>query len=360
MTRTCFLHIGLPKTGSTTIQASFAGFSQPGLRYAQLGNPNHSFQMTVSVWEDYNRILPYRPPKVDTIAALKQQKEKFSRLLNDEYQKPGSLILSGELLPEGMTQDEMKRLHHTLKSNFDDVKVIAYFRDYHSLAPSLFQERVKFGQRAFAVPKMNYGRWVRPWIDLFGRDAFDFVKFERKGLVNGDVLADFAGRVGADLSLLRRSDKNESMPLDAMALMYQYNKNHPNAATITQTKLERAIMRSRLEGFGNGRFAFSPADIAAAVEMERDEIEWMQKMTGFDLIGQPGTSGTPVENEDHLLSIAADAADAFREHCDQHRDRIASQIAGHRRRLAEKPRPAGLLWRVASAVRSRFRTTFSQ
>ena len=52
-----FLHIGMHKTGSSSIQFSLNGFENESIRYAKLGFENHSVPIYTAFSEDYLIII---------------------------------------------------------------------------------------------------------------------------------------------------------------------------------------------------------------------------------------------------------------------------------------------------------------
>ncbi len=138
-----FVHVGLPKTGTTHVQATLAAnrplLAAQGLLYPRAPrHPQHFLAVLDFLQEGFGAIRP------SDVAGLWQQ------LVGSVEAWPGRALVSHELL-SGASADEVSRLVHDFAPR--DVHAIVSVRDLSRLLPAVWQERAK-------------NRVVESWVDF--------------------------------------------------------------------------------------------------------------------------------------------------------------------------------------------------
>jgi hypothetical protein len=141
--KSAVVHVGLHKTGTTSIQSSLENYNDGNTAYANLGPSNHSiffktlFHPTnlANYWQD----LGLSPAK------HKELIDKYWQILNIQLQqKYSKLIFSGEEISE-LEPEALSRM----KSHFDkqgrDIEIFVFVREPLGMTASLMQELVKWG-----------------------------------------------------------------------------------------------------------------------------------------------------------------------------------------------------------------------
>lgn len=241
----CFLHIGVEKTGSTTIQSFCADnadkLKQQGILYPKIlrGKRNNHFKMAVYAQDDdktddLRRGLGLLTP--ESVVAMRQRlKNKFYNEVNNAQVQ--TLLISNEHCHSRLvTVREVRRAYDLLAPLCQTIKVIVYLRPQHELAVSRYSTHIKFGGKPGKVfPAVgkdsmfyNYQRVLSIWSEVFGEDNIVPAVFNRKELVGGDVVTDFIDKVGIVKDGLQDVvAQNESLSMEALIFLGHLNAHLP-------------------------------------------------------------------------------------------------------------------------------------
>jgi len=218
------LHIGMHKTGTTSIQKSLSGFDDGKTIYANLGPENHSFAIyTIFSAQRYNyhwKSMGFNSNSIDL------KKENFLNLLIEELTRTDRkrIIISGEDIAE-LTCQEKKDLISFLKKYCHKIKVICYVRPPQSYAYSAFCEVIKDGNIVKKIP-LRFKEKLQAFVD----DKFidlDVRVFAKEKLLNGDVVDDFCKSLNLNISAIKKITSNVSFSESALKLIYTFLSNNP-------------------------------------------------------------------------------------------------------------------------------------
>lgn len=217
MARRCVLHIGMNKTGSSSIQEAAASH-RPDLKerfdITYLDGPSNHSVLRALFMDDpltyhlvRSMIGPHRS-KVDRW--VKHQRELIDKTVRSIG--GGILLMSGEGF-SGMPEREVERLGKDLTDNFETVDVFIYVREPFGFAQSKAQQNVKSGytfeeivQSTLSGPisdrSENSDAWrqtvlphyrfrIEKFQNVFGVDNVHIRPFSRHSLRNGDAVTDF-------------------------------------------------------------------------------------------------------------------------------------------------------------------------
>ena len=242
-----YLHIGLEKTGTTSLQACLkknekqleeAGFSYfcddskpyfSGLAHAPLAGCFHA---------ECPKFIPEKkfgsPP--DVLGPLREDGERC----------PHHIILSSEHFSSRLHEREMlKALQDALPGR--KMKIICYLRRQDHMALAAFSTMVLYGRtREFCVSDVintrlryyNYYDICLLWASVFGKDNVILREFDRDRLEKGDVRYDFLNVIDVDPAPFSFGE-NQNLSLDA-----------------TQVEVLRAINRSLQNTKSDNRKAY--------------------------------------------------------------------------------------------------------
>ena len=277
----CIIHIGMHKTGSTSIQQSLVKFSDDRFLYGgfgELGNHSLTIYTLFSSNPERHHLHRNAPDRVAAYkaAALKNLQRSIATT------RGRTLLLSGEdisALPEG----DLKKLRNYMEKRFENLTVIAYVRPPGGFISSSFQQRVQGGgmnvfdpQRLYQGYRARFEKFDR----VFGRDHVELWKFDPKTFPGGDVVLDFARKLSLTIPPRRIIRTNESLPAQGVAALYSYNKFGEYAGANILDGAEGAAL-ARL--FSGEKFRLSPDAIRPVLADNRPDIAWMEERLGQSL-----------------------------------------------------------------------------
>lgn len=193
---TLYLHIGTPKTGTTTLQNFLPaneevleqhGICYPdfGFRYAGLGvHRNGHFLVTCNYKDEFgNRVL--EKEEADYQEGLRKLEEVGKRF--------PKIILSDEgIWKQSITDREnfWERLNKDLKRIGFDIKIVVYFRCQNLFVQSHWAQKIKEGGKydfheylespVFTEYPLDYYEYMHMLASIFGKEALIIRVFEKK------------------------------------------------------------------------------------------------------------------------------------------------------------------------------------
>lgn len=241
---TIYLHIGLPKTGTTAIQNFCAQhrdtLAKHGYFYPKcLGSMTHTGAAMYAAGFE-SRFPTQRNPKITSLELY----EEFCTKLDDQFSKEfknskcKDIIISSEQLYVSIKSiDAIEKLKNWL-SRFGDFKVLIWLRRQDDLALSAFGETIRMGStndfgEFISSPRgrhlLDFDQGVSRWAKVFGPDSIVLRVFESVRMVNKNPIQDFLHVLGLDavsesfpaaVSTVTR----ESLSAEAIAFLTMFNK----------------------------------------------------------------------------------------------------------------------------------------
>lgn len=223
MTRTLYLHIGMHKTGTTSLQnalaANMQALADQDFAYVTGRNDNNLHEFVTKLDKE----------NLATTGFHMRKPEEFIRVLTAPTAP--RIIASSESMSYFFHRTAVDELAELLRPHFDDIRIISYLRRQDQLAISHHQEGAKpqnkpaariYGHSPTALPQqsempslyLDYETRIGHWADVFGEAAITLRIFDRKFLKNGDAIADFLDVAGIDPSnFIPTENLNVSMGL---------------------------------------------------------------------------------------------------------------------------------------------------
>jgi len=208
----CILHIGTPKTGSTAIQhflrANYDVLSRRNIiAHVKLAN---DLAKAFTPWHTRMRFLqkaglqdPQKHAQLKTKAV-----QALHEIVSSEANAKKVVILSSEqlyMMPAQKT--DIVAIKEMLKSYFENVDVVCFFRDPVDLVPSSYNQHLRAAYsgslRTFISDYIKSTSWkyfsnYKWWSSVFGADNVFFEPFNPGQLTNYDVVRHFCALLNVD------------------------------------------------------------------------------------------------------------------------------------------------------------------
>ncbi len=302
--KTCIIHVGMHKTGTTSIQKSLFDFEDSSFYYARIGGgPNHSIPV-FNLFSENARAYK-RSHRLTAGDMLRQTSITETELL-DSFEAAGdrNMIISGEAIGV-LKKRRLEALRNWLTPHFDAVSIIAYVRPPLGYMSSAFQQKVRGGAIwSLASRKLyrSYRGSFEKFDEVFGQSSVSLRLFERDALVQGDVVADFCATIGLELPAERAVKANESSPRDGICLRAQYNRYcHENGFVPSRGRIGPVL--TAIDKLGSEKFRLSPLLLAPIVEANQQDIDWINARMGVNFGVDDGESGPyDITSEEDLLA----------------------------------------------------------
>lgn len=312
MPRQVILHVGMHKTGTTSIQKSLDGFSSQGVRYVGLTNPNHTGPIAAAFLTEGtqgNRLRAGRSQ--EQMARVKKQTLTRLRmeLSNEDFH---TFIISGEgivfLPPASLLQ-----LRETLLEYVDSVQVFAYVREPVGFSSSAFQQRTKGGDANFRLEQAQYRRKFAPLLEIFGRENVSVKEFSRPALRDGSVVVDFCHLWKIPFDPQREVRSNESVSEAALKLIHLFNRSGPSSTGAPAWAKARRAFIEAISGHFKGRFDLPVKFHGGAIDEE--DIAWLGENLGIRFSVDPSIdkSVRPAEFAQFLDDIPPQVVESYRD-----------------------------------------------
>lgn len=230
------LHIGAPKTGSSSIQRALHQNKQ---RLQEAGIAYHPGSREYSTRFKRFKALPTPvAAKFNNVQEAKAWSKGKWRTLEARLQeeRPEISVMSSE---QFLSLCDGPRFFRSLERHFDEIHAIAFVRDPVSAYVSSTNQRIRGGARIsdfFRPWEAKKGMWhaeaLRKWEERIGTEYLHVRNFDRSNLVGGDVVKDFFTEVqkisGRAFEPLDQSySSNESLSGPAIAWLLMLNETFP-------------------------------------------------------------------------------------------------------------------------------------
>lgn len=301
----CIIHIGMHKTGSTSIQHSLASYSDDRFLYAALTNtPNHSLAMysLFAVDPGHHRLHRAAHRSGKTLSAyLERAETDLKRAI--KAAKGRTLIISGEGII-GLAPDEVAKLAERFRSDFDQVTIVGYVRPPAGFLSSALQQRIRGGAARFDLARMyrNYRKTFAKFDDAFGAGNVRLWKFDPVSFPGKDVVKDFCARLDLPLPERRIVRLNDSLSRQVVSGLYTHNKFAGELGSDRARPAELHRLGHALAELGTDKFRLSPKIVQPILEENKDDIRWMEERLGASLCepDAPHSDHDIVDEEDLL------------------------------------------------------------
>ena len=313
------LHMGMEKTGSSSIQNSFVGYDDGRVLYVPFKWDNHSMPLSY-LFRGWDKLEPRFGPKGLTHDMYLERKAEAQEALDAALQGDReTLLLSAEALM-GFGPYEHREVRDHIRQYRQKIRVMAYVREPIGYSSSAFQQSLKFGGDTLRVPPQRFQGRLGRLYRVYEPSEVELIPFRPKTFPNGSVVQDFAQRIGADVSRITEQSTNESMCMYAAAAMFLWNRDgvkaHDSrdgfkARTNVSGFLQRMskipkLRKLKLDALGReiprGLRKFRLSEDYVRAHIDIDDIRWMEQEMGATLL----EGASSAKSDDYGIRSEAD------------------------------------------------------
>ncbi len=311
----CWLHIGMHKTGTTSLQANLKRIgSTADWEYICIGGKLHMNTPFHAMFATNPFHYHWFHKQGITPEALAEKGANLRERLTEAISSSTleTIIMSAEALPL-VDKAGIQRLKDFLDPLFDEIRVIGYVRPPVSFKISIFQEMVKGGRSKLDLEKikLNYRHKFEKFDQVFGRENVILRKFDPASFAHGCTVSDFFATIGLappNRSSIKRA--NESMSQGACGILYAYRKFGPGYGIGPGVVAENLQLIRVLTAMKGPKFAAARAMATAGMENETADIQWMENRLGTDL-NEKAKDDDGITCEADLLQVSRETLDQF-------------------------------------------------
>jgi hypothetical protein len=282
-----FLHIGIEKTGSTTIQdflnLNKARLCEQGIALSSaLGVGNNVLLAAYGMSHTRSNSVHQQSGAIRRASRIAFDLNVSTAFLREALALAPdchSLVLSTEHCHSNLIEhDEVLKVRKLLKHVADDITIIVYLRRQIDVCISHYSTLLKFGGNIdfdthFATLSLthfyNYLELIRLWTGVFGEEHVKVRLFDKTNLVSNDLIVDFcyAAGIANSAEFEFPANSNQSLLPEAQKLLLELNRFQSIYPSQEFSALH-ANMQSYLEQNFSGQGFLPSKDIA----MERQSI----------------------------------------------------------------------------------------
>lgn len=285
-TKTVILHIGMHKTGTSSIQDSLSAYDDGETRYAQLGVVNHSVPMTTIFSKRPHEYHIWKNQGVSR-ASVDVLRDEYRARLDAQLadHRHSTLIVSGEDI--GILDDDEKRhlFDYFLARNVR-LRVVCITRDPAGLAPSALQQHIRGGMAQLAPFHPTYRSCLAYFCDALPPDDVIVRDFQTLVDAHGDIVTAFARTCSLRSDLVEGSAReNESLSHDAVRLVFRLNRLPIHAFGRADRMAARALCIDLLATLFPNRSAADRIDgdvTRGLIHLDERELAFLQERFAID------------------------------------------------------------------------------
>lgn len=284
------IHIGHPKTGTASLQATFQ-------RSADILARNGLYYETV----DRNQQLVARAYN----AAFRQEGDEACRdrfLANARKTRAPLGLFSSELLVR-LTEAELDTFLADMRQLADTLEVLVYARHPIPFADSAAHQGLRSGKllaKSISRPSfIPFADLIPPWAQRVGHENVTVRPFDRDVLVNGDVIDDLLTTIGVPGAIegLTRTRVNEGLSAPAAVIMDKMVLMHGG-------QLYKEAVRA-VERIKGPRYILPPEAHATAMEFAAPHLAYLEDEFGLTLpTPKPAAREPQAMSEEEIQSLA--------------------------------------------------------
>lgn len=306
------LNIGMHKTGTSAIQQTLSNYDQDGVRYLEIGHPNHSgLYSTLFMREPWKYHAHKKNERSE--AQVQAIRSKFQIRLKEVLEKFSkdniTTVLSSAEDIVLMDMEALTNLRNWCEQNFERTTLVGYARPPISFLTSAIQQRVAGGVNWNFNSLYPYYRKLFEKFDLvFGRDRVKLRRFHSSSLYKSDIVCDYLAFADVEFSPSSVKRENQSRSLQATATLHAQRALGRGWENYPGSPIHNRILVDRLKKLGSDKIIIDEAVAKKFTEAHKQDLDWISERIGEDIYEKPQSTLTNtsdiISSKDDLLKIA--------------------------------------------------------
>ena len=318
--KTCLIHVGSPKTGTTSIQRTL-GWNLRDHRFRLISKDDMWGNLAIGALfltdpESHRTLRIHRVVGHRLQGVKANSRRHFESSLRQAHREEFPPIISGEIAYR-FTPQEFERLRSFLADHGFKSRIVVCLRPTIDIQESAFQQFVKMGALAQhtkrEVPgiRIDYRTHVCIMDEVFGRENVDAFVFAPTTFPNGCAVMNFCQRYGIEMSPDQVLRENESVNLNAMKLLYAWNSFGPRQKLGGIAFFRRHMLVRRVTAVPGPRFTFHSERLAWVMEQHLKDQAWIEERIGvpFPATLRRRDPDEGIRTDDDLLDFSPDVLD---------------------------------------------------
>ena len=307
----CIVHIGMHKTGTSSIQHNLTKMKNKNFTYFDLGPENHSIPI-YSLFS-HNRYEYHVHKKMGRMPCdiynycIRINKRIRNNIRNNITQD--TFVLSAEDIVN-LSLEELKYLQKYLHIFFKNIKIVAYVRAPFSYTVSAVQQAIKSGLNRWepGIQKQypEYKSKFQKYDHVFTKENVYLHYFAKNNLIEHDITKDFLAKNNLYVNQENFATHNETLALEAVALLYIYNKYGSTPNLSAKGNLAKSKLINSLSKIGEKKFSISKKRLNPILDTHREDLMWIEKRMHMKLSDEVTYCETKdaVASEEDLYEVA--------------------------------------------------------
>jgi len=283
----CYIHIGMHKTGTSSIQEYFyRNKTTADILYPNLGDANHSvplFSIFYNKPENYYIHIINQLSKDEVYQYNMEMKNLLVKQIHTSNKE--NILISGEDLIY-LEIEDLKNLKIFFESYYENVKIIAYARTLNDYLSSALPENLKnIGDTEFNLMNLfpNYKKIFSKFIEIFGTNNVKIYEYNRYKFEDNDIVSDFCSKINTKKSNQTILMENKSLTLEAVSFLFIFYKFFPNTITGAENRIININFIDKLSYLEGTKFRLCNNVLKPILEVFSDDFFWMREEIGIEM-----------------------------------------------------------------------------
>ncbi len=281
------IHAGMHKTGTTSIQRSFARRTPPGVHYLDWRAPNHSDLAVLLFHEAPQDYWVYKREGRSAGEMRDWRAQVAESLARDIAARAGEVhLLSAEWLSVAEA-GAIERLRDFVLAHDDQARVVIYLRAAEGYMTSMAQQYIRSGTMEIKYIWPDYRGAVEKFDKTFGQQNVELRVYRPEGAPDWDAVRDFCKATGLPRPKGRPRQANAGMGARHLALLLAHRRELGHGPrTPEEARADRAF-REALMTEPSPPFALDPEKLREMVEANAEDLRWIEARLGGVPMSQP-------------------------------------------------------------------------